>query len=346
MKHVFLNLMNLEITFFFAAIIAALMFASCDMENDGEPIDESYSDYSVTIRFFVTDHSSHSLLNSTSEKVYNEGDIVVKSLQGDNIDYDIRMNYGNYDYQLIVDLGSYGSDGMVTNKFVIEWDHDKIATTDTIVCEIDRNEEKAVVKKMWVNGILNYVCNENIVNLVTETTLIKTNLEILDVYDGSSSSQSRVEKEDDGLIYKYWLTDAEGRETNVFSQQEVKDKGFIIHISATNATSQTYRYRLNKSNFSASVFDSEHKYRGTTCNYIWNELTLLYPGEIYKLSDNWCSYNEANIMSNNLLPAGKYYIYTSGIVPVVPNDIQEPMSIIPAIYARDMPTMILNFEVK
>ena len=327
-------------------IILLFVLVSCN--NDTNPIiDESCSEYSLIFNIIVEDVDGNYLLNG---RPYSESDISIKPLQENDTIVRSRVVYNyvvKYEYSINLELASSAPNGIKTHKFVIEWNHSETVTTDTISCEIYKTDTVVSMRKVWVNNILNHspsVYADTPLFPHTVSTLIKVNPDFASAYDINNSA-AYAEKEEGGIKYRFWLSDIEGREVNVFDEQTVRDEGFLFNISVTNNTGKAQRICALGTR---GIFDPEHKYRGSilqdllpySCNYA-ARITVVNHGEIYKRSERWCHDENPRF----LLPKGKYYAYSRGKINVTPNDFWVP-NIMPVEYDMDMSVMMVNFEVK
>lgn len=329
-------------------IIASFVFTSCSSDNGDK--DESHSDYSFSFKVLAYSSNQKTTLSSPYDKdvvyYYYKDDIIVKSLQEtDLVELDITQATDHF-ADLKIDITSHGPDGIATHNIVIEWKYNNTMTRDSIVCEIEKSENNILVKNIWVNNVLNYTSSMEKEQPIISIT--KVSPEVLEVYD-INNNVSRIEKEVDSLIYVFWLSDVEGKETNIFSEQDVKDKGFMMNFSLTNNSKYTV-YKLGTFWSSLGfVFDGEHRNKLHSCNTFSSNMNIadtydidLNPGKTFFYSQNWCPYNE-NEPTVNLLPAGKYYTYYYEGFLVFKD-------YVPAIdwspYYQYTPIMTLHFEVK
>lgn len=311
-----------------AMMMAFFAFVSCD-EDDPHEEDkkENYSEYSIIFSFEPNGKMFY------FPDGYKEADMSVRPLrEGDRIDYvNIYLN-GEFYVVFDVKLSSFAYDGISSNKFVIEWKHDKIVTVDTITYEIEKTGDQVYYKKLFINNVLSRFWYDGLMRFVSDLT--KTPLAVLDVYNENRSHGPRIEVQKEGLKYSYWLTDADGRETNVFSHQDVNEenKGFSVHLSVTNLTNEKQYASLVPAYYArGGVFDIKHRFCGeftNKCESLNDKHGWLLPGETLESHVKWCVYNEDEVLlpeAINKLPPGKYYVYSQ----------HAPLS-----------TMILDFEIK
>ena len=321
---------------FFTAFVSILVFTMCEEKQKETEIKDIDKKYSFDIDCLIP----LDILNLESGNTYSNEDIAIKPLnENDCIEYSAPI-FMQLFWVMKVKVTSYASDGLFTLQFLMEWYHPKIMTTDTITCEILKKGEIVKIKKIFFNGVLvDYDEEES-----GKIWVNKAHPAILDLFDKNRSHEPRVEVEDavTGLKYVYWITDAEGRITNVFNYHDVnnKEKGFTVHLSITNTTSEPNTVSILSDYCVRGVYDIGHKFFGNfigNCGFNGLIGVKLEPGETREAYVNWCYYiGDSNRPpeGNISLPTGKYYIYSYGRITTASNGDLE--------VAR----MILDFEIK
>ena len=146
MKQVLKKCLFLSIAF----LVNVVLFVSCKTDGEDDIVDESYSNYVFSFGVIFVD-SNDKLLSYSRDDI-----IVVKPLQDNHIILYEKF-YDPVDFQefLWIRVGSYGPDGANIHKMVLEMNHDNKTTTDTIVCEVFKdNDISAYAEYIWVNSTL------------------------------------------------------------------------------------------------------------------------------------------------------------------------------------------------
>ncbi|MDR2913346.1 MAG: hypothetical protein LBV74_00675 [Tannerella sp.] len=319
--------------------IVLCMFVSCDSENKN--LDED--DYSFSFAIIIKNINQDNLLSQNkSDNKYCKGDITVKPLQSnDHASFDIEeYPYGNQ-LQLKINLDSYGPNGKTLHRIAIEWNHDSKVTTDTIVCEINKYDKTVLIKNIWVNNTLQQLYDISSYQLIQ---IIKTDPATPNLYDANNNN-TRVEKEIDNLKFTFWLSDRDGYETNLFSEEDVKERGFAFNISLTNNSEQTIYISNDFGRPLGKIFNTENIFIGSTCAQSADILIIysIKPGETHAASQIWCPYNKNILGADKVLPAGKYYTYFNQTLPYYINYTIDGYD---ARHIIEIPIMIINIEIK
>ena len=151
-----------RIVFLLSAFLLLFMTESCSPGNNEDVTDNNYK-FSFSI--LVTDINNKNLLsvNKSDDSYYIE-DISIKSThEKDNITFEKNVLQTAYSTGLVADetvniptllvnVDSYGPDGIIEHGFVIQWDDSKMS--DTIIFEIEKNKNDISCKSISVNNTL------------------------------------------------------------------------------------------------------------------------------------------------------------------------------------------------
>ena len=168
--------------------------------------------------------------------------------------------------------------------------------------------------------------------------------------DFTSEVPGIIEKEIDGLKFSFWLSDKDGNETNIFDEEDVKERGFLLNISLTNNGDKNIF--IDDTVFSQSfsnVFNAVDNYVGWSC-FMVPDIYIVYkiqPGETHYKSIPWGIYDE-HINCTMILPAGKYHTSFSKKFTYEYGDNYNLTDIVKTTKTKtiEIPDMLIDFEVK
>lgn len=319
---------------------ACLAINSCSADSS-EMDNQAENGYTFAFGMHVLDplDSTNKLSDSPSENTYCKEDITIESLQKDDmIRFDFELN-STYKHRLLkIYVSAERENGESTHNMVIKWKKNGWVSTDTVLCEISKVDKTISINNLLFN-------KQPLILAQNECSITKRSFDILQFYDANDKS-TRVEREVDGFTFRYWLTDKDGRETTVFDMNDIKENGFVFHISMTNNREETVYLTNSFGQSISAVYDTNHQFKGRSCQQ-FPDIYLTYPinpGETQHETLIWCPYNETVGGADKLLSAGTYYTFV--------HDKQTYFigykngSDSGTRYTVEIPPMFLNFEVQ
>ena len=347
-----------RIALFLSALVLLYTITSCNDDNTKEiVVTESNYNFSFIIRLSDI-HCNNLLSQIKSDDSFNVDDISIRPLQeNDNVTVktivdqtvcsaglvaDETVNSA----KLLVDIDSYGSDGIITHEFVIQYDKNNSKTTDTITCEIDKNKTNILCKSILVNNIRKSLADGSFPQSIL---IMKTAPSVYNSID-KDNYETLIEKEVDGLKFSFWLSDMDDKTTNIFDEKDIRERGFKFNMSLTNNTDRNVFTKNEFGPYLSDVFDINNNYKGRSCRMFDFLLRIdkIQPGETRYESIPWCSY-DVNNPDIELLPVGKYYTYFSKSYTYEHGDNYDNFDHTKTNTTRktiDIPLMYINFEVK
>lgn len=299
-------------------------FVSC-RDHDGDDVgnvgdEKTYTfGYSVVVR----DINGNSLLSENTKQP------IIKALSDkDKAASEITTNeYGDI---MNIEIESSDINGVSMHSQALIWEYENGITTDTILCEIEKVGDVTTLKKIWVNDHLKW--DIEIPAAPWRITLTKISPKHIGLRD-EKSTDSRIEKEVDGIKFGYWLSDMDGNETSLFDRNEVEERGFNFNLSVTNNTNKPISFNKHALYFKGYVLGMEGYEVMRTCELTEDILFTIevMPGETYSEKRWWCT---SDVMYSRPLSSGKYYTY---FYNESFNTNERKINI---------PVMFINFEIK
>ena len=349
-----------RIAFFICAFILLLITASCSSDKNEEPIITD-NNYKFSFSIWVSDFNGNNLLSPyKSDEIYCIEDISVTPLhEKDIVNLETSAHKTVYSNSLVADesfnstslvvnVESYGSDGIIPHEFVIQWEKNNNKITDTIIYEIEKNNKNILCKNIFVNNAQKRLADEP--SFPQTIYFAKINPSAYNLLD-KNNNETRIEKEVDGLKFSFWLSDMDDKTTNIFNEKEVKERGFKFNMSLTNNRDQNIFIDNDAISPSLSnVFNSDDVFIGRSCvNFLAIYTNYkIKPGETHYESLTWCSYDE-NSLGSILLPAGKYYTFFYKNLKYESGDNYDIIDASKTNTSRktiEIPHIFINFEVK
>ena len=357
-----------QIYFLISAFMFLFMTASCGHDNNNEDtvfIDNNY-EFSFVIE--LSDIYNNNLLSyvNSGDSLYNADNISIKSLQeDDNVTFKTVVNQtSSYSAglvadetnsaRLLVDVDSYGADGIIKHDFVIQWDKNNNKKTDTITCEIYKNNNNITLNSLLVNNIRNPLSDGYFPQTIR---ILKVAPSLFNVID-KNNNETLIEKEVDGIKFSFWLSDMDDNITNIFDANDVCGRGLKFNMSLTNNTDQNIFIddKGDVSRYLRNVFDIDNNYIGR--NYIVYQdilaIAKIQPGETHHESVSWMVFETMTSYDISMpyicsLPAGKYFTYFCKSFTYEHGDNYDIFDHSKTNTTRktiDVPLMYINFEVK
>ena len=344
------------------------MTASCGHDdNSGEPV-VTNNNYKFSFVIELSDIYNNNLLSYVQhvDSLFNADNISIKSLQEDDIvtfktDVDRTLSYGaglvaddKNSARLLVDVASYGFDGMIKHDFVIQWDKNNSKITDTITCEIYKNNNNITINSLLINNIRNPLAD---VSFPQTIRILKIAPLLFNQID-KNNNETLIEKEVDGIKFSFWLSDMDDNITNIFDANDVCGRGLKFNMSLTNNTDQNLFIddKGDVSRYLRNVFDIDNNYIGR--NYIVYQdilaIAKIQPGETHHESVSWMVFETMTSYDISMpyicsLPAGKYFTYFCKSFTYEHGDNYDIFDHTKTNTIRktiEVPLMYINFEVK
>ena len=357
-----------QIYFLISAFMFLFMTASCGHDNNSEDtvfIDNNY-EFSFVIELY--DINNNNLLSYVQyvDSLFNADDISIKSLQEDDnvtfrTDVDRTLSYGTRlvaddrnSTRLIVDVDSYGADGIIKHDFVIQWNKNNSKMTDTISCDIYKNNNNITINSLRVNNIGVPLAND----FYRQTIRILKIAPLLFNQIDKNNNETLLEREVDGLKFSYWLSDMDDKITNIFDAKDVCERGLKFNMSITNNTDQNIFLddKGDVSRYLRNVFDIDNNYIGREYIVFQDILAIakIQPGETHYESVPWILYDTMpdhdEIMPHPCsLPVGNYFTYFCRNFTYEQGDnydIFDHSKTNTTKKTIEIPLMYINFEVK
>ena len=286
------NLCNLLILAFFVAVV------SCNT-NSGDVISDNSSDidsentFTFSYTVFISDISG--------EETPNAKDLEVETLS--DKDRVTKIEYGSS--SINIEIESQETDEASIHSHVLTWKYENETVTDSITFEIERSGNVIEYKSIWVNNSFDWSIGGR--PEIPHIRLLKLSPEYIGLRD-ENSTDSRIEKDMNGLKFAYWLSDMDGNETNIFNKSDVDERGLDFNFSITNNTDYPIMFENADITLGRYALDmGGYRVRGA-CNIEHGALIeyILNPGETHHMVRWWCT---SEYMFGNVLPAGKYFTY-------------------------------------
>ena len=348
-----------RIAFLLSIITLSSIIISCSTDNNKEQDIISDNNYKFSFSVGVVDFDGKYILsNIKSDDNFCTDDISIKPLkENDNVSFETIVDQTTYsasiiatetnNAKLLVNVESQEPDGIITHKFVIQWDKNNSKITDTITYEIEKKQNNISCKNLFVNNTQKRLTDNNFPQFIYITKITPAVYNLLD----KNNNEAFLEKEIDGIKISFWLSDMDDKTTNVFDEKDISERGFNFNLSFTNNSDRNIFITNDVfGSYLSNVFNDDNNYIGRTC-LMFQAILAIYkiqPGETYHESLLWCGY-DVNTPDINPLPAGKYYTYYCKKFTYESGenyDIDDYTKTNTTTKTIEIPYMFINFEVK
>ena len=348
-----------RITSFLSVFALLFIIISCSTDNNKESEIIVDNNYKFSFSIAVTDFDGKYILSNTkSDDNFCTDDISIKPLkENDNVSFETIVDQTTYsagiiatetnNAKLLVNVESQEPDGIITHKFVIQWDKNNSKVTDTVTYEIEKTQNNISCKNLFVNNTQKYLTSDHFPQFIYITKITPSVYNLLD----KNNNEALLEKEIDGIKISFWLSDMDDKITNIFDEKDISERGFNFNISLTNNSDQNIFITNDViGSYLSNVFNADNNYIGRTCHR-FEQILAIYkipPGETHYESLLWCGY-DVNTPDISPLPAGKYYTYYGKKLTYESGenyDIFDDAKNNTTTKTIEIPYMFINFEVK
>ena len=162
-----------RIAFLLSIITLSSIIISCSTDNNKEQDIISDNNYKFSFSVGVVDFDGKYILsNIKSDDNFCTDDISIKPLkENDNVSFETIVDQTTYsasiiatetnNAKLLVNVESQEPDGIITHKFVIQWDKNNSKVTDTITYEIEKTQNNISCKNLFVNNTQKHLTSDH-----------------------------------------------------------------------------------------------------------------------------------------------------------------------------------------